>query len=92
MVTDKVAVGAQNVSAHAAGALTGEIAAEHLLDYGINWVLIGHSQRRFLFNESQEIVAQKVKRARDQGLGVILCLGENLEQREKELTNQVLDS
>lgn len=92
MVKDTVAVGAQNVSAHTAGAHTGEVAAEHLLDYGIQWVLIGHSQRRLLFGDTQEIVAEKIKRAREQGMGVILCLGENLEQREKELTGPVLDA
>jgi triosephosphate isomerase (TIM) len=79
------------VSAFVAGPYTGEIAAEHLHDYGINWVLIGHSQRRLLFNESQEVCDEKVKRAREGGMGVILCLGENLEQREKEQTGMVLD-
>lgn len=92
MVAEQVQVGAQNVSAFGSGAYTGEVAAEHLHDYGINWVLIGHSQRRLLFNESQETCAEKVKRAREQGMGVILCLGENLEQREKEQTGVVLDS
>ena len=67
------------------------MAAEHLRDYGINWALIGHSQRRLLFGETQETCAEKVRLARAQGLGVILCLGENLEQRDKELTGKVLD-
>lgn len=79
MVTPNVQVGAQNVSAHPAGAFTGEVAAEHLRDYGINWTLIGHSQRRLLFGETQETCTEKVKLARAQGMGVILCLGENLE-------------
>ena len=52
MVAPQVQVGAQNVSAHPAGAFTGEVAAEHLRDYGINWALIGHSQRRLLFGDT----------------------------------------
>jgi triosephosphate isomerase len=52
MVKDKVLVGAQNVSQYESGAYTGEIAAEHIRDYGIKWVLIGHSERRNLFNET----------------------------------------
>ena len=52
MVAEHVLVGAQNVSAFGSGAYTGEVAAEHLRDYGINWALIGHSQRRILFNDS----------------------------------------
>ena len=91
MVTGKASVGAQNLSATKGGAYTGEVAAEHLIDYGIEWVLIGHSQRRTIFNETQEIIAQKIMRAREQNMGVILCLGENLEQREKEQTGEVLD-
>ena len=91
MVNEKIWVGAQTVSRFKGGAYTGEVAAEHLLDYGIHWVLIGHSQRRIQFGDTQEIVKEKVVNAREQGLGVILCLGENLEQREKELTGQVLD-
>lgn len=79
------------MSATKGGAYTGEVAAEHLIDYGIEWVLIGHSQRRTIFNETQEIIAQKIMRAREQNMGVILCLGENLEQREKEQTGEVLD-
>lgn len=86
MVKNTVQVGAQNVSQFDAGAYTGEIAAEHLKDYGIEWVLIGHSERRYQFGESSEVVATKVKKARDYGLGVIYCIGENLEQREKEQT------
>jgi triosephosphate isomerase (TIM) len=52
MVKEHVPVGAQNVSAFKSGAYTGEVGAEHLHDYGINWVLIGHSQRRLLFNDT----------------------------------------
>lgn len=48
-------IGAQNVSAHGPGAFTGEVAAEHLKDYGIEWVLVGHSERRSLFNETNDV-------------------------------------
>ena len=67
------------MSAFGSGPYTGEVAAEHIRDYGINWALIGHSQRRLLFNDSQEACAEKVKRCREHGMGVILCVGENLE-------------
>ena len=74
-----------------AGSQTGEVAAEHFHDYGIEWVLIGHSERRNLFNETPDVITRKMKLARDQSVGVVYCIGENLEQREKELTNKVID-
>eukprot|EP00347_Sterkiella_histriomuscorum_P021198 403334866 len=91
MVKDGVLVGAQNVSQFESGSYTGEIAAEHIEDYGIEWVLIGHSDRRYQYNDTLEVVARKVKLARESNLGVVLCIGENLQQREQELTNQVID-
>ena len=66
------------------GAFTGEISADQLKDFDIEWVLIGHSERRTLFNESNELVAQKIQKAQDSGLNAIVCLGESLEQREAE--------
>lgn len=56
MVKDPVQVGAQNVSQYEAGAYTGEVAAEHLKDYGIQWVLIGHQERRSQHNETNEVL------------------------------------
>jgi triosephosphate isomerase len=73
------------------GAYTGEVAAEHFNDYGMEWVLIGHSERRNLFGETSDIIAKKMKLARDNHLNVVYCIGENLEQREKEQTNKVLE-
>ncbi len=67
------------------------MAAEHLHDYGINWALVGHSQRRVIFGESQETCEEKVRLARAEGMGVIICVGENLEERDKERTAEVLD-
>ena len=58
MVKEQVMVGAQNVSMFAPGAYTGEIAADHLNDYGIKWVLIGHSERRNLFGETNEVITK----------------------------------
>ncbi|CDW83065.1 triosephosphate isomerase [Stylonychia lemnae] len=91
MVKNGILVGAQNVSQFESGAYTGEIAAEQIKDYGIEWVMIGHSERRYKFGDTLEIISKKVKLAIENQLGVVLCVGENLEQREKELTNQVLD-
>ena len=61
MVKEHILIGAQNVSRTGAGAFTGEVAAEHYQDYGIQWVLVGHNERRNLFKEDQEIVMDKVK-------------------------------
>ncbi|KAF4315070.1 hypothetical protein BBO99_00008058 [Phytophthora kernoviae] len=83
-----IAVSAQNVSLTGTGAYTGEIAAEQLLDFGLQWTITGHSERRAYYNETDEIVAQKTKRALGLGLKVIFCIGESLEERQ---ANQTLD-
>ena len=85
-----IALGAQTVSEHAHGAYTGEISADMLKDYGCRYVIIGHSERRHIFGETNEVVANKFRYAREQGLDVILCLGERLEEREAGMTEQVL--
>jgi len=72
------------------GAFTGEISGEQLLDFDVEWVLIGHSERRTLYGESNELVASKLKKAQQIGLYSIVCLGESLEQREAEQTNDHL--
>jgi triosephosphate isomerase len=61
-----------------------------LMDSGIEWVILGHSERRQLFNESNELVAKKVGLATQLGMKVILCVGEKLSERESNLTQQVL--
>ena len=66
------------------------MSAEQVADFGLQWTLVGHSERRKLFGETDEIVAQKVQRAQAAGLKTILCLGETLEQREANQTNDVL--
>ncbi len=77
-----VAVGAQNVSAFEKGAYTGEVAASMLADVGATYVIIGHSERRDGFFETNEIVRDKIKQALEVGLKVILCVGESLAIRE----------
>ncbi|MBU5669690.1 triose-phosphate isomerase [Peptoniphilus sp. MSJ-1] len=79
----EIEIAAQNISQYENGAYTGEVSAEMLKDIDVNSVIIGHSERREIFKESNEIVNEKVKRAISEGLKVILCLGESEEIREK---------
>jgi len=81
-VGKNIEVAAQNVYDKPAGAYTGEITAPMLVDHNITWVIIGHSERRTLFHETDDLVAAKTKTALANGLRVILCIGETLEQRE----------
>jgi triosephosphate isomerase len=75
-------VGAQNISEHEKGAHTGDISADMLNDIGIEYVILGHSERRQDHNESNDLVAQKVLVALNKGLTPILCIGEPLDVRE----------
>lgn len=85
-----VKLGAQNVCAEAPGAQTGEIAASMLRDVGCNYVIVGHSERRHLYGENDVLVARKVAAAQSRGLIPILCVGEQLAEREGGLTEEVL--
>ncbi len=78
----KFSVAAQNMWIKGTGAYTGEIAGETLLDLGVSWVILGHSERRALCSESNELVGQKTARALELGMKVIPCIGETLEQRQ----------
>jgi triosephosphate isomerase (TIM) len=78
----KIHLGAQNMHQEAKGAFTGEISADMLLAIGANHVIIGHSERRQYFNESDELLAQKVNAALAKGLTPIFCCGESLEIRQ----------
>merc|ERR1719277_207107 len=82
-------VATQNVSATGFGAFTGELAAEHLEDCGIGWTLIGHSERRKLYGETDEDTCKKMAKCMDKGIKVIMCIGESLEEREAEKTDEV---
>ena len=85
-------VGAQNFHPAKSGAYTGEISAEMLTEIGAKVVLIGHSERRALFGETDQFINQKVKAALDNSLYVVLCIGETLDQREGNKTKKVLAS
>jgi triosephosphate isomerase len=82
--------GAQNLSPETAGAFTGEIAGEMLTDVGCRWVIVGHSERRALYGESNEVVAAKAARALAVGLRPIVCIGETLAERESGRTIEVV--
>lgn len=84
-----VQVAAQNSYVVASGAFTGEISPHQLVDAGIPWVILGHSERRSLFGDSDALVADKVKAALAAGLKVIACIGETLQEREANITNDV---
>jgi triosephosphate isomerase len=85
-----IALGAQNVSEHAQGAYTGEVSAAMLLEFGCRYVIVGHSERRQLYGESDGQVAAKFAAARKAGLAPILCVGETLEEREAGRTEVVV--
>ena len=80
------------MSATGNGAFTGEISGEQLKDFEVNWVVIGHSERRALFGETDAVVASKTARAYELGLSAIVCIGESLEQREAGETNAVVNA
>ena len=82
----RVAVGAQNLFYEKSGAYTGEVSADMLRDLGVKYVIVGHSERRAMFGETDAIVAKKVRAALDAGLCPIICVGESLAQREAGVT------
>ena len=85
-----IAWGAQNMSQQAKGAFTGEVSAAMLNDFGCAYVIVGHSERRALYGESDTLVADKFAAAQAAGLTPILCVGETLEERESGVTEQVV--
>ena len=85
----KYQLAAQNCWVGAGGAFTGEVAAEMLVDAGVPWVILGHSERRALCGESDEFVGKKTKYAIDTGLSVMACIGETLQEREAGATLDV---
>src|SRR5574343_1009595 len=85
-----VAWGGQSVSEHASGAFTGEVSSAMLLEFGCRYVLVGHSERRALYGETDEMVSKKFDVAVRAGLVPILCVGETLAEREAGLTADVV--
>ena len=84
-------LGAQNVSEHSVGAFTGEVSALMLADFACEYVLVGHSERRTLFAETDEVVAAKCRKVLEQGMRPVLCVGETLAEREAGLTGEVVN-
>ncbi|MGE0808044.1 MAG: triose-phosphate isomerase [Burkholderiaceae bacterium] len=82
--------GAQNVSAYPNGAYTGEVSAAMLTDLGCRWVILGHSERRQMSGETDQVVAAKTAAAVGGALGVIVCVGETLQEREAGQAEAVL--
>jgi triosephosphate isomerase len=85
-----IVYGAQNVSEYESGAYTGEISAPMLKEFGCKYTIVGHSERRSIYNESDQAVAAKFVTAQKFGIRPILCVGEQLEEREANDTENVI--
>ena len=85
-----VKIAAQNMNPNESGAYTGEVSPLMLKDLNVEYVILGHSERRAYYNESDEFINEKVKSALKHNIKPILCIGENLEQREKGITTDVV--
>jgi triosephosphate isomerase (TIM) len=93
MIKDsKIKLGAQNIHEEENGAFTGEVSAKMLLSAGCEYVIIGHSERRTIYKESDELINKKINRTLKNNLKPIFCVGELLEEREKNITEQVIKS
>ncbi len=90
LIDSSIGLGAQNVASEVSGAYTGEVSAAMLTDVGCDYVIVGHSERRELFGETDELVANKTLRCINNSLKPILCVGETLVERENEQTLDVV--
>lgn len=88
-ITDRIEISAQNSWVGKGGAFTGEISVEQLKDMGCKWVILGHSERRHIIGENNEFIGKKAAYALSQGVGVIACIGELLQERESGKTFDV---
>jgi triosephosphate isomerase len=86
----RIAWGGQNLDVNKSGAFTGEVSGPMLKDFGCTYVIVGHSERRALYGETDQVVAQKFKAAQTAGLVPILCVGETLDEREANATETVV--
>ena len=86
----KVKLGAQNMYFESSGAFTGEISAAMLKSVGCEFVILGHSERRTIFGETDEYINNKIKKANESGLKPIFCIGELLEEREAGITEKII--
>lgn len=91
MKTQSIRLGAQNISSHPRGAFTGEISAAMLRDLFVHYVLIGHSERRHYFGETNALLHEKLMRAYESGIRPILCIGETLQERKAGEEKRVLE-
>eukprot|EP01091_Cochliopodium_minus_P008981 TRINITY_DN2127_c0_g1_i1.p1 TRINITY_DN2127_c0_g1~~TRINITY_DN2127_c0_g1_i1.p1 ORF type:complete len:254 (-),score=80.38 TRINITY_DN2127_c0_g1_i1:46-807(-) len=89
LLKKEILLSAQNCHFETSGAFTGEISAEQIKDSGLEWVILGHSERRHIFKEDDNTLTKKIQHAQKVGLNVIACIGETLEQREKGQTIQI---
>ncbi|KAK9447260.1 Triosephosphate isomerase [Limtongia smithiae] len=90
LTNPKVAIAAQNAFPQISGAYTGEISAPQIKDVGAEWVILGHSERRTIIKEADDFIAEKTMHALKHEVGVILCVGELLEEREAGKTLAVV--
>lgn len=88
----KVKTGAQNVSTHSSGAYTGEVSAGQLQSVGVSYCIVGHSERRSYYFETDEQINQKIKQCLSVQLTPILCVGETLDEREKGIEKKVVET
>jgi len=87
-----IKLGAQNVFYEPKGAFTGEVSVSMLKDLGVHFVIVGHSERRWIFGESDEVINKKLLACLEGGLRPILCVGERIEEREAGLTFKVIET
>jgi len=86
-----VKLGCQNFYHEEKGAFTGEISSDMLKSTGVSHIIIGHSERRAIFGETNELINKKVKKALEKGFTAVLCCGETLQEREKNIQNNIVE-
>lgn len=92
ILSTSIRLGAQNMSQHAGGAYTGEISALMLKEFSVRYVILGHSERRQFFNETDALVSVKAQAAHAAALRPIICVGETLEEREQGITEKIIET